>query len=234
MNELNDDLKEKIWQHIHGELDEQADQELRSMARENETIARAIHARHDLDSLITEAIKEENPFAAESHKTVSSLPLEKSTVKGQMIPFPMWRQAAGIAAVFVIVLSGVYLTIPRGNLHWSATQIGLLDQTRSVDPSSEGSRLDRSSVKKICSDLRKVIDTHYEGALGGEGQTWELRLVVTEHAKGALEVRVDARAAENKDHSITEARRYHSLSAFETDLEDFAKATVLALQGDET
>ena len=233
MTELNDDLKRRIWKHLHGELDEQADKELRVMARENEAIARAIHARHDLDSLITEAVRVEIPVATESQKTVSSGPLEKGADWGQLIPFPMWRRVAKIAAVFAIVLSGVYLTIPHGDLRWSSTQIALLDQTRSIDSSSKVSMLDRSSVKKICSDLRKVIGTAYENALGGEVRKWELGLVVTEHTEGAFEVRVNARAADDEDLTITEARRYRSVSDFKADLEGLSKATVLALQGDE-
>jgi len=233
MTELHDDLKQKIWQHIHGELDEQSDQELLSMARENEAIARAIHARSDLDALITEAVRAEQPIAPESDEEVPSEPYKSGTERERMIPFPVWRRIVGVAAVLTILLSGVYLTIPRGDLHWSSTQIVLLDQTRSVDSSSKESVLNRSSIKKLCSDLRTVIDTAYEDTLGEEGQSWKLRLVITEHAEGALEVRIDAQAAENEHLVLTERRRYESTSAFEAAINDLSKATVLALHGDE-
>ena len=139
-----------------------------------------------LDSVLTEAIgeKRQRPASAALDNVTSSETRTEETKEREIIPFPVWGRIARIAAVFAILLSGVYLAIPHGDLRWSETQFVLLEETRSIEPTRPGeSNLDQSSIESACQELHKFIDTAYENVVDEKRRKWDLRFTVEEHAK---------------------------------------------------
>ena len=233
MSELDDELKQRVWRHIHGELDEKAERELHAQATESEHVARAMQARLDLDALVVEAIKEESLGTNQQPDVVASPPAQDPTNHGRLIPFRQWRRLARVAALFLVALFGATLAFPRGPLRWSPTHITLLSQTRSADAVTRADALDHAAVKAHCSDLRKRMNAAYADAAGDTQRTWRLGLSVTEHTGGAFVVQIDAQATDDKDLTLLETRRYQSVSAFEADIENLSRTMIAALQGNE-
>ena len=234
MAEQLNDLTQKIWMHIHGELDEQADRELREQIREHADVARAFRARHELDLLIGEAVKAESALPAAPEEATPAAHPPDGVSAGTIVAIPLWVWATRIAAVFAVLLAGLYLAVPRGPVQWGPTQVTRLNQTRSADAASDEQGLDPSAIRKTCADLRRAIEDGYEGAREvGEEQTWRLGLSVIEHAEGAFEVQVAGRQAGEQQLTFTIARRYPGIAAFETDVRNLARDTLRALQGHE-
>ena len=59
MNELSDDVKEKIWKYIHRELDDHEDREFRTMASGNKAVDQEIQRCRYVDSLLAKAVRAE-------------------------------------------------------------------------------------------------------------------------------------------------------------------------------
>lgn len=228
MAELNDELEEKIWMYLHDELDVQAMDDLLAEVARDDELARAFQARNELDLILADAFEPHDSHDAKPNSIVGARPTPEGD-PGKILAFPVWRRITQLAAVLAVVVGLVYVLAPQDDLRWRTTQFARLDQSRAGGP-TEQSVLDASAVKRACADLKQLVSDGY----GDEDRDpWHMKLLVSEHAGGAFEIRVEGKPARNNEFDTLTIRRFDDISSFETNIQEFADAILLSLRRDE-
>ena len=192
----------------------------------DEELLRAFHACNELDLALEESFEE----------AASSRPKEAAPVserRGRLIAFPSWPrtvQAVAVAAALAVVVGLAVLNAPRGPLRWGRTRIALLDQSRGTSEEVTSS-LDAQAVNQTCALLQETVGDLYAAEAGDrEPVRWDVRILVSEHAEGALAVRVEGRPRDDQAFEQLARRRYPDLSSFGSDLSNLAGAIVETMQ----
>jgi hypothetical protein len=224
---MKNDKRDNIWSLLHGELDEESERGVLREISADEQLTREFHARNELDLILHEALEEQavDPFGSADS---SEHPGVTESDKVKILQFSVWRRITQLAAVLAVVLGLVYVLAPQGDVRWSTTQVALLDRSRAGD-SDEHTGLDVSTVKRVCADLKQLVN---EGYGDEEPDPWQMRLLVSEHAGGAFEIRVEGRPISTQDYDLITRRRYSDVSSFQTNVQEFADSIVMSIRRD--
>ena len=190
MNERNNEYTEKIWAYLHGEMDESEVKEILALARHDDKLARLIEERKRLNTFLHSSLQI-LPRSVEELARDMQVEVEPAPSRQRpLLLFPSWTRAAQLAAACLVALLVLQVAIPRGPVHWGATQVVLLETTRSVDEVASVKRFNGRDVKQACAALQKAITDEYGGRSGPENVRWDLRMSVIEFAGGKFEVSI--------------------------------------------
>jgi hypothetical protein len=225
---MNKKSTDQVWMLIHGELTEDEEEAVLAEMASDEDRIRAFHARNALDLALREAFGEQ-AAAEPAVRVARHAERERARGRGAMLAFPGWQRWAQVAAVLAVVAGMVSLLVPRGDVRWERTQLALLDQDRGPGGAGE-SMLHVPTVKHACKALQHAIDGAYAPASAtGTPARWKLRLWVSEHARGALEVRVEGEAGHLEQPVRLEEQRYPDVVAFQADSARLTKSVIAAM-----